>query len=59
MNYQGYRNMLVEEKNSELTEAVESEDSEISFDPGDMTEEEIEYVERQVERRTGCCLRRR
>ncbi len=51
MNFMGFRNSLIEEKIEECLEAARMGETEISIDPGDLTESELEYLQREVQRR--------
>ncbi len=51
MNFMGYRNMVVEDKIEECLSAARHGDTEISIDRGDLTNSEVDYLQREVERR--------
>ena len=51
MDFMGYRNMVVEEKIEECLSAVRRGETAISIDRGDLTDEEVQYVQREVHRR--------
>ena len=53
MEYGGYRNMIVEDKINECVSAYRRGESSVSIDAGDMTDSEIEYLKKEVERRIG------
>lgn len=56
MEFMGYRNLIVEDKIEECLSQVRRGETEISVDAGDLTSDEIEYVEKEVKRRAykGC-----
>lgn len=51
MDFMGYRNMILEEKIEECLEAARRGEMEISIDRGDLTDSELEYIQREVQRR--------
>ena len=51
MEFIGYRNMVVENKIDECLDAVRRCETEISIDRGDLTDDELNYLEREVKRR--------
>ena len=51
MNFMGYRNMVVEDKIEECLAAARRGETEISIDRGDLTDDETEYLQKEVERR--------
>ncbi len=51
MNFMGYRNMVVEDKIEECLAAARDGEMEITIDRGDLTDDEVEYLEREVRRR--------
>ena len=51
MEFIGYRNMVVENKIDECLDAVRRGETEISIDRGDLTDDEVNYLEREVKRR--------
>ncbi len=51
MDFMGYRNMVVEDKIEECLSAARRGETEISIDRGDLTNDEAEYLQREVERR--------
>ena len=51
IDYMGYRNMVVEEKIEECLSAARRGETEISIDQGDLTNSEVDYLQREVERR--------
>ena len=53
MEYMGYRNSLIEDKVDECLEKLKEGKTEITVDRGDLTDEEVRTVKREVERRYG------
>ena len=53
MNFMGYRNMVVEDKIEECLAAARRGETEITIARGDLTDDEIEYLEREVKRRVA------
>lgn len=53
MEYMGYRNSLIEDKIDECLEKLKEGKTEITVDRGDLTDEEVRTVKREVERRYG------
>ncbi len=53
MEFMGYRNMVVEDKIEECLSAVRRGETEISINRGDLTDDEVEYLQREVGRRLG------
>lgn len=51
MNFMGYRNMVVEEKIEECLSAACRGETAVSIDRGDLTDEEVKYLQEQVSRR--------
>ena len=51
MNFIGCRNMMIEEKIEELLAAARRGESEISIDCEDLTDDEVEYLHRELQRR--------
>ena len=51
MEFIGYRNMIVEGKIDECLDAVRRGETEISIDRGDLTDDEVKYLEREVKRK--------
>ena len=51
MNFMGYRNMVVADKIEECLCAARRGETSISIDSGDLTDSEIEYLEKEVRRR--------
>lgn len=56
MEFMGYRNMVVEDKIEECLSAARRGETEISIDRGDLTDDEAEYLQKEVHRRInkGC-----
>ncbi len=52
MDFMGYRNTVIEDKIDECISAIIASDGEEVFvDSGDLTEYEMQYVKKEVERR--------
>ena len=51
MDFMGYRNMVVEDKIEECLSAARRGETEISIDRGDLTDDEAEYLQKEVKRR--------
>lgn len=51
MDYMGYRNMIIEGKIKECLEMAKKGAEVISIDTGDLTNDEIKYLEKEVKRR--------
>ena len=51
MEFMGYRNMVVEDKIEECLSAAGRGETEISIDRGDLTDDEAEYLQKEVKRR--------
>ena len=51
MNFIGYRNMVVENKIDECLAAAAQGATEITIDRGDLTDDEADYLQREVMRR--------
>ena len=51
MEFMGYRNMVVEGKIEECLSAARRGETEISIDRGDLTDDEAEYLQKEVKRR--------
>lgn len=51
MDFMGYRNMVVEDKIEECLSAARRDETEISIDRGDLTDDEAEYLQKEVQRR--------
>ena len=53
MNFMGCRNMVVEDKIEECLDAARRGETEIIIDRGDLTDDEVEYLQKEVQRRLG------
>ena len=51
MSFMGYRNMVVEDKIEECLAAARRGESSVSIDRGDLTDAEVAYVQKELERR--------
>lgn len=51
MEFMDYRNMVVEDKIEECLSAARMGETEISIDRGDLTDDEAEYLQKEVKRR--------
>lgn len=51
MSFMGYRNMVVEDKIEECLAAARRGETSVSIDRGDLTDAEVAYVQREVQRR--------
>lgn len=51
MEFMGFRNMLIEEKIEQCLEAARQGMTSVTIDCDDLTEDEIEYLQREVQRR--------
>ena len=51
MDYMGYRNMVVEDKIDECLAAARRGETSITIGRGDLTDDEAEYLQREVQRR--------
>ena len=51
MDYMGYRNMIIEGKIKACLEMAKKGAEVISIDTGDLTNDEIKYLEKEVKRR--------
>ena len=51
MSFMGYRNMVVEDKIEECLAAARRGETSISIDRGDLTDTEVAYLQREVQRR--------
>ena len=51
MSFMGYRNMVVEDKIEECLAAARRGETSIGIDRGDLTDAEVAYVQREVQRR--------
>lgn len=57
MNFMGYRNMVVEDKIEECLAAARRGETSVSIDRGDLTDAEVAYVQKEVQRKleSGRC----
>ena len=53
MNFMGYRNMVVEEKIEECLFAARRGETAVSIDRDDLTDDEVAYLQKEVQRRLG------
>ncbi len=51
MDYMGYRHMVVEEKIEECLTAIRRGETSINIDRGDLTDDEVRYLEKEVQKR--------
>ena len=51
MEYAGFRNMLIEDKLEECLEAVRRGETSFDIDADDLTEDEIEYLKKELKRK--------
>ena len=51
MEFMGYRNMVVEGKIEECLSAARRGETSISIDRGDLTDDEVRYLQKEVTRR--------
>ncbi len=51
MNFMGYRYMVIEDKIRECMSAAKRGETQIDIERGDLTDAEIEYLRREVQRR--------
>lgn len=51
MNFMGYRNMVVEEKIEKCLAAKRSGMDSIKIERGDLTDSEVDYLQKEIERR--------
>lgn len=51
MNFMGYRNMVVEDKIEECLSAARRGETSISIDRGDLTDDEVNYLQKEITRR--------
>ena len=51
VDFMGYRNMVIEDKIEECLSAARRGETEISIDRDDLTDDEAEYLQREVQRR--------
>lgn len=53
MNYAGYRYTVVEQKIEECLSAIREGATSVTIDRGDLTDDEVRYLEKEVQRRIG------
>lgn len=53
MNFMGYRNMVVEDKIEECLSAARRGETSVSIDRDDLTDDEVAYLQKEVQRRLG------
>ncbi len=53
MNFMGFRNTVIEDKIEECLERARNGETEIRIDRDDLTDDEAEYLKREVEKRIG------
>lgn len=53
MNFMGYRNMVVEEKIEECLSAARRGETSVSIERDDLTDDEVAYLQKEVQRRLG------
>lgn len=53
MSFMGYRNMVVEEKIEECLSAARGGETSASIERDDLTDEEVAYLQKEVQRRLG------
>lgn len=53
MSFMGYRNMVVEEKIEECLSAASRGETSVSIDRDDLTDDEVAYLQKEVQRRLG------
>lgn len=51
MSFMGYRNMVVEDKIEECLAAARRGETSVSIDRGDLTDTEVAYVQKEVQRK--------
>ena len=51
MSFMGYRNMVVEDKIEDCLAAARRGETSVSIDRGDLTDAEVVYVQKEVQRR--------
>ena len=51
MSFMGFRHMMIEEKIDECLAAARRGEEEINIDRDDLTDDECEYLQREVQRR--------
>jgi hypothetical protein len=53
MEYMGYRNIVIEEKIEECLSAARKGETSVSIDRDDLTDDEVLYLQKEVQRRLG------
>ncbi len=53
MEFMGYRNMVVEDKIEECLSAARRGETSINIDRDDLTDDEVLYLQKEVQRRLG------
>lgn len=53
MDYAGYRYTVVEQKIEECLSAISRGETSVAIDRGDLTDDEVRYLEKEVQRRAG------
>ena len=53
MSFMGYRNMVVEEKIEECLSAARRGETSVSINRDDLTDDEVAYLQKEVQRRLG------
>lgn len=53
MDFAGYRYTVVEQKIEECLSAIRRGETSINIDRGDLTDDEVRYLEKEVRRRAG------
>lgn len=53
VNFMGYRNMVVEDKIEECLSAAHRGETSVSIDRDDLTDDEVAYLQKEVQRRLG------
>ena len=51
LNFMVFRNMVVEEKIEECLSAARRGETPVSIDKGDLTDDEVRYLQKEVQRR--------
>jgi hypothetical protein len=53
MNYAGYRYTVIESKIEECLSAIRKGADSVTIDRGDLTDDEVRYLEKEVQKRAG------
>ena len=53
MEFMGYRNMVLEDKIEECLSAARRGEASVSIDRDDLTDDEVAYLQKEVQRRLG------